>query len=182
MLRKLLLPLAAVAVLGGCTTSGYNYRGGTGDYYYGRPSVEYRHHGSPYGYSPYGSHYGFGLSGFYGYPYYSRFGHPYYGHPYYGHSFYGHPYYGYPYRRPIVIVQPRPDEGTQRTDNGDRPPPWRDFNARRRMDPDVGAAMQPRPEPARPMPRASVDSGSRMEQMIRRSRQSADPGPSSVEP
>jgi hypothetical protein len=179
MLRKLLLPLAAAGLLGGCATGDYAYRGGTGgDYYYGRPQVEYRYHGSPYGYSPYGySPYGsysrFGLYGVYG--------HPYYGHPFYGHSYYGHPYYGYPYSRPRppIIVQPRPDDGTVREDREDRPPPWRDLtNRRRSMTPDVGDAMRPpavptRPMTQRPMPQARRDGGSRMEQIMRRGREGA---------
>ena len=49
MIRKLLLPALAVAMLGGCVTSGYEYRGDNGDYYYGQPQVEYRDYGYPYG-------------------------------------------------------------------------------------------------------------------------------------
>lgn len=173
MLRKLLLPLAAVALAGGCATmSDYQYRnGGTGgDYYYGRPGVDYRHHGAPYGYAPYG--YGSSLR----FGYYGRYGHPYYGNPYYG--YYGHPYYGYPYRPPVVIVQPRPDGGAGGPvidrDDDDRRAPWRDFNARRRVAvPDSGPAMRsPEPaRPARPMPPMSDRGGSRMEQMMRRGRE-----------
>ncbi|GHA87951.1 hypothetical protein [Cognatilysobacter bugurensis] len=173
MLRKLLLPLAAVALAGGCATmSDYQYRnGGTGgDYYYGRPGVDYRHHGGPYGHYPYGPSVRFGT--------WSRYGHPYYGNPYYG--YYGHPYYGYPYyggvpyRPPVVIVQPRPDGGHVDRDDNDRRPPWRDLNARRRMAvPDSGDSMRA-PEPIRPT-RSIGDGGdrggSRMEQMIRRGRE-----------
>ena len=45
MIRKLLIPLAATALLAGCvTTAPYGYRGGgQGDYYYGSPSVDYRY-------------------------------------------------------------------------------------------------------------------------------------------
>ena len=74
MFRKLLLPIAATALLAGCvTTAPYGYRGGgQGDYYYGSPSVEYRYHGygygDPYGYGGYGG-YG-GLYGWYGDYYY----------------------------------------------------------------------------------------------------------------
>src|SRR5688572_3409380 len=72
MIRKLLLPLVAVALLGGCVSYGYSYRQGAGDYYYGAPSVDYRYY-SPYSYgSPY-SYYGGGYS-YYG-PY--RYGYPY---------------------------------------------------------------------------------------------------------
>lgn len=174
MLRKLLLPLAAVALAGGCATmSDYQYRNGGagGDYYYGRPGVDYRYHGAPYGYYPYGS-VRFG--------YYGRYGHPFYGHPYYyGHPFYGYPYYGVPYRPPVV-VQPRPDGGT--IDRGDdRRPPWRDLNARRRITgPDSGGVMR-MPEPARPARPASEEGGSRMEQMMRRGREGVRPR-SEVEP
>jgi hypothetical protein len=161
MLRKLLIPLAAAGLLGGCVTAGdYAYRGGAGgDYYYGRPQVEYRHYGGPYGYYPYGPYTRFGL-----------YGH--YGHPYYGHPFYGYPYHGYPYYRPPVIVQPRPDDGTVHDDRDDRPPPWRDLRPRRRVTmPETGGVMQPS-EPLRPLPSARRDDGgSRMEQMMRRSRE-----------
>ena len=50
MLRKFLLPAVVAATLAGCAT-GYSYRSGNGDYYYGQPSVEYRYYG---GYGPYG--------------------------------------------------------------------------------------------------------------------------------
>lgn len=74
MIRKLLLPAACAALLGGCVSYGYSGDG----YYYGRPSVRY-----------YDS---------YGYPYYYdryRYGYPYrYGYGGYG-GYYG--YYDYPY-------------------------------------------------------------------------------------
>ena len=54
--KPILIALAAAALLAGCAT-GYQYRGGSGDYYYGAPSVEYRIHGS-YGY-PYGTYPGY---------------------------------------------------------------------------------------------------------------------------
>lgn len=174
MLRKLLLPLAAAGLLGGCVTGDYAYRGGTGDYYYGRPQVEHRYHDGPYGY--YGPHYRYGLYG-------------YYGNPYYSHPFYGYPYYGYPYYRPRppVIVQPPPDDGTVREDRDDRPPPWRDLNGRRRIAvPDAGASMRPppapaRPLPARPMPPVRRDGGSRMEQIMRRGQEGRRPASSDQE-
>src|SRR5690606_475732 len=66
MLRKFLLPaaVAASALLAGCAT-GYTYRSGSGDYYYGQPRVEYRDYGYygygyPYGYSGYYGYYGYG--------------------------------------------------------------------------------------------------------------------------
>jgi hypothetical protein len=134
MIRKALIPTlaAALAVLvGGCAT-GYQYRGGNGDYYYGQPSIEYR----DYGYGSYGYGYpggwsgslGFGY-GYGGYPYYG------YGYPYYGG--YGYPYYyrhHYPRRPPVIVVQPgstgndgRPGHGVGDNGGGDhRPrPPWR---------------------------------------------------------
>lgn len=83
MLRYLAIAFAAV-LLAGCAT-GYTYRDGVGDYYYGSPSVDYYDYG--YG-APYGS--------IYGYPGRWRGG-LYFG---YGHGGYGHPYpygYGYPY-------------------------------------------------------------------------------------
>src|SRR3546814_1214571 len=54
MLRHLVLVFAVVA-LAGCAT-GYTYRDGYGDYYYGQPSVDYYDYG--YG-APYGSIYGY---------------------------------------------------------------------------------------------------------------------------
>lgn len=176
MLRKLLLPLAAIALAGGCATmSDYQYRNGGagGDYYYGRPGVDYRYHGSPYGAYPYG----YGPPARFGY--YGRYGHPYYGHPYYGH--YGHPYYGYPHRPPVVIVQPRPDGGTAVDRDDERRPPWRDLNARRRITgPDDGGAMRT-PEPVRPAPTMSDRDGSRMERIMRRGGEGRRPS-SEVEP
>lgn len=57
MNRKVLMPLLAVALLAGCATD-YSYRGGSGDYYYGRPYVEYRYenayYGGAYGYGGFG--------------------------------------------------------------------------------------------------------------------------------
>src|SRR3546814_3122722 len=70
MLRHLVLVFAAVA-LAGCAT-GYTYRDGYGDYYYGQPSVDYYDYG--YG-APYGSIHGYprywrgGLGIGYGYGY-----------------------------------------------------------------------------------------------------------------
>src|SRR3546814_12552427 len=78
MLRHLVLVFAAVA-LAGCAT-GYTYRDGYGDYYYGQPSVDYYDYGygAPYGsihgYPRYwrgglGIGYGYGSGGYgYGYP------------------------------------------------------------------------------------------------------------------
>jgi hypothetical protein len=99
MIRKLLLPALAAAVLGGCVT-GYDYRGGSGDYYYGQPTVDYDY---------YGGYYGYGYPGWHGS---LGFGYGYGGYPYYGYG--GYPYYGYPYYPPVIIVRPdppRPDHG-----------------------------------------------------------------------
>ena len=112
MIRKLLLPLLALLVLSGCV-SDYRYRGGSGDYYYGRPQVEYRTIG-PYGYPGFGGYLGYGSYGPYG-----LFG---YGYPY---GYYGSPYWGPWQPRP-----PRPGHGhgdAGDADGDDRPPPWRDF-------------------------------------------------------
>jgi hypothetical protein len=96
MIRKLLLPALAAAVLGGCVT-GYDYRGGSGDYYYGQPSVDYDYYGGYYG--------GYGYPGWHGA---LGFGYGYGGYPYYGYG--GYPYYGYPYYPPVIIVRPDPPE------------------------------------------------------------------------
>jgi hypothetical protein len=93
MIRKLLLPALAAVLLGGCVT-GYDYRGGNGDYYYGQPSVDYYdgYYGG-YGYPGWSGMMGFGYGyGGYGYGGYG------YGYPYYG--------YGYPYYPPVIIVRP----------------------------------------------------------------------------
>lgn len=132
---KLALPAAFVLLLAGCITDPYQYRGGYGgygyggDYYYGRPSVDYRHHGGYYG--------------GYGYPYYGRSGWSFsmrYGYPFgYGYGRYGYDRYGYggwpyyyggwpPY--PPIVVRPRPDPdpGTDPDTDPEGPPPWRDLD------------------------------------------------------
>ena len=138
MIRKFLLPALAVAMLGGCVTSGYEYRGGNGDYYYGQPQVEYRDYGSPYGGFGYG--YPGGWSGSFGYGYGDPYG--YYG----GYGGYYDPWNYYtPYRRPRhrgddhhgdhgqgTTGVPTPVPTTVPTtvpggNDGHRPPPWRDF-------------------------------------------------------
>jgi hypothetical protein len=85
MIRKLLLPALAAALLAGCAT--YGYRDGRGDYYYGQPSTQYRYYGGygypgDYGYPGYS---GYGSSGYYGYGY---------GAPYWGGSIGYYRYYG----------------------------------------------------------------------------------------
>ena len=117
MIRKLLFPLVAVALLGGCVTGGYGYRHHGGGNYYGGPSVDYGY------YSPYGSYYG-GAYGYYGQPYGYGYG---YGYPYgytpyyYGNQYYY--YYGQPrvyYPRPVQRpeVDPTPDDNVSQ---------WRDL-------------------------------------------------------
>ncbi|HVR81251.1 MAG TPA: hypothetical protein VHF02_04085 [Luteimonas sp.] len=188
MVRKILLPALAIAMLGGCVTSGYQYRGGNGDYYYGQPQVQYRDYGSPYGSMGYG--YPGGWSGSFGFQHgYGGYGFPYggyggYGYPYGGYGGYGYPYGGYydPYRHyyprrpPVIVVRPpRHDDGHDNDgdhdgdhrgrDDGDRQPPWRDLGRLRQ--PGVAAPLQPQrsadatPSPRPPMQRSgSPDAGS----------------------
>lgn len=144
---RLALPAAAALLLAGCITDPYQYRGGygSGDYYYGRPSVEYRHHGyyDAYGYPSYGrSGWSFGVQyGYpYGYPYgYGRYG----GYRHGGYGGYGWPYYyrGWPSYPPIVVYpRPDPEPGHGTGDDGDQgPPPWRDLDRIR----DGGGVNQP---------------------------------------
>lgn len=160
MKRLLLVPLLAATALAGCATD-YAYRGGDrGDYYYGRPSVEYRYH-DPYGYGPYG--------GFY-YGYGAPFG--YFGgrSPYYRNPYYGYPYYGYPYYYRPPVVQRPPSDGNDVPRDNDRRPPWRDLRPRRPVVEAGPGNAVPMPAPQRVTPRHS-DGGSRMEQMIRRGRE-----------
>lgn len=131
MFRKALLPALALAMLSGCATD-YTYRNGNGDYYYGRPQVEYRHIGG-YGYGGYGYGYGgYGAYGGYGYGsptyYYDRFGRLVYGYPY---AAYAAPYSGSYWRH-----RPRPHHGGGGHDHHDstgneRRPPWRNIGGMR---------------------------------------------------
>lgn len=135
MIRKFILPVMAAGLLAGCVTPGYQYRGGSGDYYYGRGTT-----GVPYGYGSigYGSRggwyggMGYGMS--YGYPY----GHGYYPGYYPGYvpyPVYRPPYHPRPYPRPHP---PRPWDGQGPQPPGDaatapRPrAPWRDLDGLRR--------------------------------------------------
>lgn len=111
MIRRLSIVVLAAAALAGCVTDGYDYRGGSGDYYYGRPSVDY-YYDDYYG--------GYGYPGWYG-----GYG---YGHGYYG---YGYPYYGwhggywdwpYYYRPPYRPRPPRPDDDDGPRTGGNLPP------------------------------------------------------------
>jgi hypothetical protein len=173
MIRKLLIPLAATALLAGCvTTAPYGYRGGgQGDYYYGSPSVDYRYHGAypGYGYgSPYYGPYRSGIS------VWGRYGSPYY----YGPSYYTYPRY---YPRPV----PRPNHPGDHRPRVDRPDgaPWRNPGGlTQRPRNDDGGNRRPPPQIARPeggsrpapaiRPRGG-DGGSPMGEMIRRARRDA---------
>ena len=83
--RYLIVTALAALLLGGCAT--YGYRGGSGDYYYGRSSGYY---GAPYGSVGYGTRGGFYGSVGYGHPGY------YYGRGYWPRAH----YYGYGERQP----------------------------------------------------------------------------------
>ena len=133
MIRKFLLPALAVAMLGGCVTSGYQYRGGNGDYYYGQPQVQYRDYGYPYGDFGYGYPGGWGGSfgwswGYgYGYPYgyYGGYYDPWrYYRPYHHPHHHGHDHDHGDHDDDGTSVPPRPPRDD---DDGNRPPPWRDF-------------------------------------------------------
>lgn len=122
MIRKLLIAVAASALLAGCV-SDYAYRGGSGDYYYGRSSA----YGHGYGYgAPYSTiGYGYGYPGGwyggvgYGYGYGSRYGY-YPGYDYYGYS---RPYYYPYYYRPHRPHRPRPPH---RPEGPEKPRPGTD--------------------------------------------------------
>ncbi len=174
MIRKLLLPALAATLLAGCMSSGYDYRGGRGDYYYGEPSTEYRYEG--YGYGGYGS-IGYGYPGGwngsigYGYPYgFSRFSRYGYGYPYgFYNGWYGYPYAPYHHHH----HNPRPPNPTS-PPPGDVGPgaPWRDpdeIGRRRHRDPEPaprGVSSLP-PRPQTEQPRAPI----RRSEMIRERRQ-----------
>ena len=178
MIRKLVLPALAAALLAGCVTDYGAYGGGVYGGYYGNPSVEFRYDS---GYLMYPS--GYGGYGTYCYPY------RYYGAPYgyggYG-GYYGYPYYrpSYPYYRPYQGhrppgVHPRPHGPypPQHRRDDDRRPPWRNYDElRRRPMPDGGgAAAQSRaPMPVAPLAEPRERGGSRMEQTVRRANRNAD--------
>ena len=127
-MRKILIALAAAALLAGCAT-GYGYSDydghGYGDYYYGSPSyrVYDDYYGVPYGYGRAGLGY-YGGRGYYG-SLYGGWGWPWYG----GYSsWYGVPGYygpGYSYRPPYRPPHRPP------TDN--QPPPDRPPHERTRL-------------------------------------------------
>jgi len=166
MIRKLVLPAIAAVLLSGCVTD-YAYRGGAqGDYYYGRPSTQYRYDGG-YGAYPYG----YGRFG-YGYPYSYPYG--YYGSPWGYGGYHNYPYYR-PYLRRPPLIHPRPDGTPPQHRRDDRPPPWRNYNELRRPRADSGGgdAQSRPPVPARPVAEPR-ERGSRMEQVIRRANRKAE--------
>lgn len=158
MIRKLLFPLLATALLAGCVTD-YSLRGGSGggSYYYGRPSVDYRYYGAPYGY---GYPYGYGGS-------YYRYG-GYYGNPY-RYGGYGYPYGYYPSPYPRYYYPNRPHRPpTTRPSLPDHPRgiPWRDARSdrgQRWSGPGPGSVPQPSsiPRPSMPQPSSPPSSGRR---------------------
>lgn len=163
MIRKLTFAALAAALLGGCVSTGYQYRDGPGDYYYGRSASAYGPYGAPYGRIGYGYPGGlYGSVGYgYGYPYdrYSRY---YGGYSRYGYYPYGHPYYYSPYYYPRpVIVRPRhghghtpPPPDQHDHDRDKRRPPWRDL-----ADPDLADLRRRRsdtPQPSQPFVTGAV--------------------------
>ena len=132
MIRTLLIAVAAGALLAGCV-SDYAYRGGSGDYYYGRPSSYGYGYGAPYSTIGYG--YPGGWYGSIGYGY--GYGDPYGYYP--GYGYYGHyrPYYYYPYYRPHYPHWHRPPHRPERPE---------------RPDTDGPVMSGPRPAIRRPVP------------------------------
>lgn len=165
MVRKLLLPLLAIVLLGGCVSTGYGYRSAPrGDYYHGYPSTDYRvygdvRYGASYGHWPYRGYRGWNGRGYY------RPGY----------------YYGYPGYRPPVVVRPRPDNGHDRPRQDRDRAPWRDLDRiRQDRTPTVQRrplSTAPRPAVQRPVAptrppasRANNNRGSRVGQAIRQAR------------
>ena len=149
MIRKILIPslatALAAALLGGCV-SGYQYRDGAGDYYYGQPQVEYRDYGyggyggydnGPYGYGGgWGGQIGYGYGG-----YGSSYGYGGYGSPY-GYGGYGYPYYP---GSPVIIVRQGDPDGDNDGDADDRsgPTPSSPINHRPRWGGNLGGERPP---------------------------------------
>jgi hypothetical protein len=159
MFRKLVLPVLAMALLGGCIS--YSYRDGHGgDYYYGEPSVEYRYTPSYGIYGSYGSYGYYGNYGPYRYGYGDRYRHD-YGYPYSG-RYYRYPYYYVRPTQPRATVDPTPDRPRS---------PWRDIDQLRRRQhadttsPSITPRSVPR-EDAAPAP----SGGSSLGGMIRRAK------------
>ncbi|MFL6591986.1 MAG: hypothetical protein ACJ8GK_04665 [Luteimonas sp.] len=190
MKRTLLVPtLVAAAMLAGCAT-GYQYRGGNGDYYYGQPTVEYHDYGYGgfYGYpggwgGSLGFGYGYGGWG-YGYPYWGGYGYPYWGyggyHGYYPHGGHHHHHHGghddSDSDDPVVPPSsPSPPPGA-----GVRPPSRALLPGPRTRTPilmrDPSLPMLSAPMPSRPMTAPVVTP------RVDRSIQVAPPEPSAVSP
>lgn len=192
MVRRILIAVAAIALLSGCV-SDYAYRGGSGDYYYGRSSVSV--YGAPYSSVGYGYpgggwygrvHYGYGYpGGLYGSPYLYGPWNSLHGYGYYGRyppfqSGYYRPYRpphgnkpGRPYRPPHYGGGHRPDGGHGR--------PHR---------PDGGHGRPHRPDgghgrPHRPRPGADLTPEQALERLRpgspRNHRQDVPRGPSGME-
>ncbi|NUS38462.1 MAG: hypothetical protein HOQ02_05505 [Lysobacter sp.] len=152
LLRALVLPGLAGVLLAGCAT-GYEYRGGPGDYYYGQPEIEYRDQGW-YGYGyPYG-YYSDGPYGYYGggYPYYDG------GYPY-------DPYWGGYWVRPRTHHRPDPpvppSTGVTPPPRPPLPPHWQDrdrddMHAPRPMGPQRPPVMLPMPPQRNATPRPFI--------------------------
>ena len=166
MIRKLILPALAIALLAGC--SAYQYRGGaSGDYYYGQPSGDYNVYGG-YGSSPYG----WGGGG-YGYSPYGNAG--YYAPGYYPPTYYPPVYYPrYPHypQRPPHKPGPKPGDNNGGNVPGpgqvpDRPrPPWRDLGgmSERAGQGDAGNVLRRREEEGQRAPIPATPRGPQVEQ------------------
>jgi hypothetical protein len=145
MIRKFSVLLAAVAVLSGCASTGYGYRGGSGDYYYDTSASGYY---SGYGYYDRYDRYGYGPYG------YGGFGYPY--------SYYPGGYYSYyPVRpRPPVSGPGEPERVVRRPYN---PIPGYEF-------PDDAVPFPNKPERVGgrviPGPRSSGDNHSKVRQRL----------------
>lgn len=151
MNRTLSLAVAALAAvaLSGCVTSGYGYRGGTGDYYYGRTSSSSYGYGAPYGSVGYG--YPGGWYGGLGYGYSTYGYYPYYPYAYYGSGYgYRGPYHA-PYR-PRSPRLPHRDGGYRGSPSSTQAADLRrqvdDLRARKQGLPQVGVSYQQGPREA----------------------------------
>lgn len=167
MIRKLILPALTVALLGGCVT-GYSYRQGSGDYYYGAPGVEYRYYPTyPYGaYGYYGPYRYADPYAYRSYPYGYRSG---YGYPY------GYPYSNYYYYRRQVPQHPPADPTPDGISS-----PWRRLDeARRRKQGGTPPPLDPWVDAA---PDDDKASWRRLEQVRRRQQEYTPPPPAAPRP
>jgi hypothetical protein len=155
MIRKLSLAILAAAALSGCVTSGYGYRGGSGDYYYGGSSPGHYGYGAPYGNLGYGTPGGWygGLGyGYSSYGGYYRYGSPY---GYYPYAYYG-PGYGYPgpYRAPYH--RPHAPRVPQREGGYGSPPSAAQMAELRRQAAELSARRKGLPLPGASVPHVST--------------------------